>query len=115
VLDSGLGTGCWSARWLPGTRLVRAFQFRLRPDARKRGPSGATAVGVPLAGDDAQAMEVVAGLVREAGFDPVLVGEYRARVRCRNPRLQHQYVRSGSAPGARLATDGNRLVVSKGP
>jgi hypothetical protein len=25
VLDSGLGTGYWFARWLPGTRLVRAF------------------------------------------------------------------------------------------
>ncbi len=31
-------------------------------------------VGVPLASDDPQALEVAAGLVRDAGFDPVLVG-----------------------------------------
>jgi 8-hydroxy-5-deazaflavin:NADPH oxidoreductase len=31
-------------------------------------------VGVPLAADDREAMEIVAGLVRDAGFDPVLVG-----------------------------------------
>ena len=29
---------------------------------------------MPLAADDREAMEIVAGLVRDAGFDPVLVG-----------------------------------------
>ena len=74
VLDSGLGTGYWSARWLPGIRLVRAFNSvwdrTLAREAHRRPPQ----VGIPLAADDAQAMEVVAGLVRDAGFDPVLVG-----------------------------------------
>ena len=37
-------------------------------------------MGVPLASDDPQAMEIVAGLVRDAGFDPVVVGSLsRAR------------------------------------
>ncbi|MGD0500637.1 MAG: NAD(P)-binding domain-containing protein [Bryobacteraceae bacterium] len=74
VLDSGLGTGHWSARWLPGARLVRVFNSvwdrTLAREAHRTGPR----VGVPLAADDASAMEVVAGLVRDAGFDPVLVG-----------------------------------------
>jgi len=74
VLNSGLGTGHWSARWLPGTRLVRAFNSvwdrTLAREAHRPEPQ----VGVPLAADDGQAMEVVAGLVRDAGFDPVLVG-----------------------------------------
>jgi predicted dinucleotide-binding enzyme len=74
VIDSGLGTGHWSAQWLPGTRLVRAFNSvwdrTLAREAHRNPPR----VGVPLASDDAQAMEVAAGLVRDAGFDPVLVG-----------------------------------------
>jgi predicted dinucleotide-binding enzyme len=74
VLDSGLGTGHWSARWLPGTRLVRAFNSvwdrTLAREAHRTPPQ----VGVSLAADDTNAMELVAGLVRDAGFDPVLVG-----------------------------------------
>ncbi|MBZ5617228.1 MAG: NAD(P)-binding domain-containing protein [Acidobacteriia bacterium] len=74
VLDSGLGTGHWSARWLPGARLVRAFNSvwdrTLAREAHRTPPR----VGVPLAADDADAMGIVAGLVRDAGFDPVLVG-----------------------------------------
>jgi 8-hydroxy-5-deazaflavin:NADPH oxidoreductase len=32
-------------------------------------------LAVPIAGDDPQAVEVAAGLVRDAGFDPVVVGK----------------------------------------
>lgn len=74
VLDSGLGTGHWSASWLPGARLVRAFNSvwdkTLAREAHRTPPQ----IGVPLAADDREAMEIVAGLVRDAGFDPVLVG-----------------------------------------
>jgi 8-hydroxy-5-deazaflavin:NADPH oxidoreductase len=74
VLGSGLGTGHWSATWLPGTRLVRAFNSvwdkTLANEAHRTPPQ----VGVPLAADDREAMEIAAGLVRDAGFDPVLVG-----------------------------------------
>jgi 8-hydroxy-5-deazaflavin:NADPH oxidoreductase len=31
-------------------------------------------VGIPLAGDSQEALELVAQLVRDAGFDPVIVG-----------------------------------------
>ena len=31
-------------------------------------------VGIPLAGDSQEALELVARLVRDAGFDPVIVG-----------------------------------------
>ncbi len=31
-------------------------------------------VGIPLASDDGDALQQVAGLVRDAGFDPVVVG-----------------------------------------
>jgi predicted dinucleotide-binding enzyme len=74
VRSSGIGTGLWSARWLPGSRLVRGFNTvwdqTLAKEAHRAGPR----VGVPLASDEAEALEVVAGLVRDAGFDPVIVG-----------------------------------------
>ena len=84
ILDSRLGTGHWSARFLPGTRLVRAYNSvwdRTLVNEAHRTPQSLNItrdvvmrVGVPLASDDAEAMEIVAGLVRDSGFDPVCVG-----------------------------------------
>ena len=74
VLESGLGTGYWSGRWLSGTRLVRAFNSvwdqTLAREAHRTPPH----VGIPLASDDPQAIEIASALVRDAGFDPVVVG-----------------------------------------
>lgn len=74
------GTGVASARYLPGVRLVRAFTSvpatRLRSDAHREPPR----IGIPLAADDPVAMEMAVRLTREAGFDPVVVGDLsRAR------------------------------------
>jgi len=32
-------------------------------------------LAVPIAGDDPEAVQIAAGLVRDAGFDPVVVGK----------------------------------------
>lgn len=68
------GIGVVSQRYLPGTRLVRAFNtlsFRIfAREAHRSAPE----LAVPIAGDDAAAVQVAAGLVRDAGFDPVIVG-----------------------------------------
>jgi 8-hydroxy-5-deazaflavin:NADPH oxidoreductase len=68
------GTGLSSAEFLPGVRLVRAFNSvpagSLAQDANRTGER----VGIPLAADDRGALEVAARLVRDAGFEPVLVG-----------------------------------------
>jgi predicted dinucleotide-binding enzyme len=74
VVDSGLGTGHWSALWLPATRLVRAFNSVWDQTLGREAHRPAPQVGVPLASDDLEAMDIVAGLVRDAGFDPVVVG-----------------------------------------
>ncbi|MFB3818593.1 MAG: NADPH-dependent F420 reductase [Candidatus Methylomirabilales bacterium] len=74
VRASGQGTGLWSARWLPGARLVRGFNSVWDRTLAKEAHRPEPRVGVPLASDDPQAMEVAARLVRDAGFDPVLVG-----------------------------------------
>ncbi len=68
------GTGVASAEFLPGVRLVRAFNAinwnALRDEANRPGERYA----IPLAADDAQALAVAQRLVEDAGFDPVVVG-----------------------------------------
>jgi 8-hydroxy-5-deazaflavin:NADPH oxidoreductase len=68
------GTGVASAEFLPGVRLVRAFNAinwnNLRDDAWRKGERYA----IPLAGDDSRALAVAERLVRDTGFDPVVVG-----------------------------------------
>jgi predicted dinucleotide-binding enzyme len=72
--DRQRGTGVASAEYLPGTRLVRAF------NAINAGPLANQAfekperLGIPLASDDPEAMKIAAQLVSDAGFDPVPVG-----------------------------------------
>jgi len=80
VRDRARGTGVASAEYLPGTRLVRAFNAinsgPLERDAFRKPEK----LGIPLAADDAEAMKVAEQLVRDAGFDPVPVGKLaRAR------------------------------------
>ena len=68
------GAGLASAELLPGARLVRAFNAigysRLPEIAKRRGER----VGMPMAGDDAKAIAVASRLVRDVGFEPVVVG-----------------------------------------
>ena len=68
------GTGVASARYLPGVRLVRAFNaiswIALGRQARVDGQPAA----IPIASDDPRALAVTERLVRAAGFAPVVVG-----------------------------------------
>jgi 8-hydroxy-5-deazaflavin:NADPH oxidoreductase len=68
------GTGVASAEFLPGTRLVRAFNAINYDDLRSEAHRKGERVAIPLAGDDAQALAIAERLVRDAGFDPVVVG-----------------------------------------
>ena len=67
------GAGVVAARLLAGARYVRAFNAvgAARMGAVHETPGK---VGMPLAGDDAQAIEVASRLIRDIGFEPVLVG-----------------------------------------
>lgn len=68
------GTGVASPEFLPGARIVRAYNevsyVRMREDAHRPGER----LGIPIAGDDAQALKTAARLVRDAGHEPVIVG-----------------------------------------
>ncbi len=74
------GTGVASARLLPGVRLVRVFNAIGYRDLAKLAHRAPPLVAIPLAGDDAEALGVAEALVRDAGFEPVVVGKLaRAR------------------------------------
>lgn len=68
-----MGTGLAMAQYLPGTRLVKAFNTLSARMLDNPAPNGER-IGVPIAGDDAEARNVVAELVRDVGFEPVIVG-----------------------------------------
>jgi hypothetical protein len=67
------GAGLASAELLPGARVVRAFNavgaYRMGQVHQEPGR-----VGMPIAGDDAAAIKVASALIRDIGFEPVLVG-----------------------------------------
>jgi predicted dinucleotide-binding enzyme len=67
------GAGLASAELLPGARIVRAFNavgYTRMAEAAQREPRA----GMPMAGDDAKAIAVASGLVRDIGFEPVVIG-----------------------------------------
>jgi len=68
------GTGVSSPEFLPGVRLVRAFNAINSGDLASEAHRGGERFAIPLAGDDGQALEMAQRLVRDAGFEPVVVG-----------------------------------------
>lgn len=69
-----IGIGATSAKYLPETRIVRAFNtlnYRvLAANAHRPGER----MAIPIAGDDKEALAMASRLVRDAGFDPVIIG-----------------------------------------
>lgn len=67
------GAGLASKELLPGARLVRAF------NAISAGRMGEAykeprKVGMPIASDDAEAVAIASRLIKDAGYEPVLIG-----------------------------------------
>jgi 8-hydroxy-5-deazaflavin:NADPH oxidoreductase len=69
------GIGVTSQKYLPGARLVRAFNTLNYMIFAREADRPVPRLAVPIAGDDQEAVQVAAGLVRDAGFDPVEVGK----------------------------------------
>jgi predicted dinucleotide-binding enzyme len=68
------GSAGWAAASFPGARWVKAFNTVYYKVLESEAHRGGDRLGIPLAGDDREAVDVVASLVRDAGFDPVPVG-----------------------------------------
>jgi hypothetical protein len=67
------GAGLASAELLPGARLVRAFNaigaYRMGEAHKEPGR-----IGMPIASDDAGAIEIASHLIRDIGYEPVPIG-----------------------------------------
>lgn len=64
---------CVSSEYLPGARIVRAFNA-VGAARMAVASNNAVRIGMPIAGDDEKAVAVAATLVRDVGYEPVLVG-----------------------------------------
>jgi predicted dinucleotide-binding enzyme len=68
------GAGIASAEYLPGVRLVRAFNAINYRSVENEAHRAEEKIAIPVAGDDAEAVRITSDLVVDAGFDPVVVG-----------------------------------------
>jgi predicted dinucleotide-binding enzyme len=68
------GSAGWAAATFPKSRWVKAFNTVYYKVLEKEAHRDGDRVGIPLASDDRDALETATQLVRDAGFDPVIVG-----------------------------------------
>ena len=68
------GAGVVTAKWLPGAPIVRAFNAINYARLAETSHRHADPVGVPIAGDDPKALALAESLIKEIGFEPVVVG-----------------------------------------
>jgi len=68
------GAGLASAELLPGARLVRGFNAIGYARMASAAQQQRERIGMPIAGDDALALAIASRLVREVGYEPVVVG-----------------------------------------
>jgi predicted dinucleotide-binding enzyme len=73
------GIGNTTESYLKGSHVVRAFNSMSYTNFVKEAHRAGDPMAIPMAGDDAHAVEVASQLVRDAGFEPVVVPLARAQ------------------------------------
>jgi predicted dinucleotide-binding enzyme len=68
------GAGVVTAELLKNDRVVRAFNCIPALSLREQANREPARIAIPIGGDDAAAIAIAERLVRDAGFDPVMVG-----------------------------------------
>ncbi len=68
------GAGVATAEFLHSSRVVRAFNCIGAASLANDGDRKPERLAIPIGGDDPEALRVAGRLVRDAGFDPVVVG-----------------------------------------
>jgi predicted dinucleotide-binding enzyme len=68
------GAGLASAKLIPGARIVRAFNAigAARMSTAHQDPGR---IGMPIASDDAEAIVVASNLIRDIGYEPIVIGD----------------------------------------
>jgi predicted dinucleotide-binding enzyme len=72
--DGEKGAGLASAELLPGARIVRAFNAigAARMSTAHQDPGR---IGMPIASDDVEAIVVASNLIRDIGYEPIVIGD----------------------------------------
>ncbi len=73
INDEG-GAGLATAKMLPGAHVVRAFNAINYAALTKAAHRSGEPLGVPIAGDDPKAIGLASSLIKDIGFEPVLIG-----------------------------------------
>jgi 8-hydroxy-5-deazaflavin:NADPH oxidoreductase len=73
------GIGITTESYLKGSHVVRAFNSMGFTNFAKEAHRSGDLMAIPMAGDDPHAVEITSQLVRDAGFDPVVVPLQRAQ------------------------------------
>ena len=68
------GMGIVVSRLLPGARIVRAFNTVYFDDLKRTVNKAGEKIGIPIAGDDREAVDAAVELTERAGLDPVVTG-----------------------------------------
>ena len=68
------GVGVISQKYLAGARIVRAFNTLNYKIFAKEANRPDPKLAIPIAGDDPEAVQTASELIRDIGFDPVVVG-----------------------------------------
>jgi predicted dinucleotide-binding enzyme len=68
------GAGVSTAELLHNDRVVRAFNCIPAASLANEGNRQPERIAIPIGGDDKEALEIAQRLVRDAGFDPVMIG-----------------------------------------
>jgi len=69
------GIGVTSQKYLAGAHVVRAFNTMSYTIFAREANRAEPRLAIPIAGDDPKAVQVASQLVRDAGFEPVVVGK----------------------------------------
>lgn len=69
------GSAAWAAALFPQSKWVKAFNSVYFKTLASEAHRSKDPVGIPLASDSPEALDVASQLVRDAGFEPVVIGE----------------------------------------
>jgi 8-hydroxy-5-deazaflavin:NADPH oxidoreductase len=95
------GVAFATAELLPGARTVRAFNA-IAANRMGMGNENPGSIGMPIAGQDEDATNTVAGLIREIGFEPVIIGDFKMA----------NYLRPGTALAGEHSAEEIRKIVA---
>jgi predicted dinucleotide-binding enzyme len=74
AISQGRGSSVWTAAQLPGARIVKAFNMQRYTTMQSEAHKTDDPLAIAIASDDADALRTAAELVKDAGFEPYVVG-----------------------------------------